>query len=210
MGIGKSKSVKKRYFQSVLRAERAGTVAHERWLQEQDVALPAGCLDSDDDEHAGRSEASRTAKHTSSRERLRTKRSTSQRRVVCGPVETAFPEAGTFFRALVREKDRCLSEQNWRFTDIIEDVQSYPFVSRCAVDLMDDAMTNLEEVNIDGEAEYEGNGDRVLSGTHKSDLYLAKQADVNRIHEGKREESRKEAHRVCAGHAVVLRRCRSA
>lgn len=185
-GHGMATPARKRYYLSVLRAERAAIAAHKRWLLEKGVALPAEYAeDRVDDRYTGRSSA-RTAKHTSVRQRRR-RRSITIKRGFCGPVETAFPDADAFINALDGEQERCLSEQKWRVTDIVEDDGSYPFISRCPMVVAEDAVTNAEEVDVEGRAEYDGDGDRLRSGTLNSDLYLAEQASVRRIHDGRCE-----------------------
>lgn len=126
----------------------------------------------------------RTVKHTSVRQRERQRRADGaapKRQRFCGPLESAFPNADAFVKSLKGEQDRCLAEQQWRMTDIVEEGRSYPFVSRCVVEVARDVFSTSEEVCLEGKAT------GVRTGTLDSDLYLAEQADVKALHDLKKE-----------------------
>jgi len=106
--------------------------------------------------------------------------------VKVGPLESAFPTAASFVRSLEGEKWRCLAEQEWRETDIPVRGKVYKFYSRDIMKVATDALTTALKVCLRGERKYDKSGDVIRTNSLDSDVYLEEQADVDRLHAGKK------------------------
>jgi len=107
-----------------------------------------------------------------------------------GPLESAFPTAASFVRSLEGEQGRCLSELEWRETDIIVRDKVYKFYSRDMMRVATDALTSAIKVCLRGERRHDEAGNVIRTNTLDSDVYLEEQADVCRLHAGKKHRGR--------------------
>jgi len=107
-----------------------------------------------------------------------------------GPLESAFPSAAAFVRSLEGEKWRCLSELEWRETDIIVRGTVYKFYSRDIMKVATTALTTAMKVCLRGQRRHDDDGNVIRTNTLDSDIYLEEQADVDRLHAGKKKGSR--------------------
>jgi len=110
--------------------------------------------------------------------------------VKLGPLESAFPSAASFVRSLKGEQSRCLSELEWRETDIIVRDKVYKFYSRDMLRVATDALTSAVKVCLRGERRHDPAGNVIRTNTLDSDIYLEEQADVSRLHAGKRSRGK--------------------
>jgi len=110
--------------------------------------------------------------------------------VQLGPLESAFPSAASFVRSLKGEQGRCLSELEWRETDIIVRGSVYKFYSRDMMRVATDALTSAVKVCLRGERRYDEAGNVIRTNTLDSDIYLEEQADVARLHAGKKHRGK--------------------
>jgi len=107
-----------------------------------------------------------------------------------GPLESVFPSAAAFVRSLKGEQWRCLSELKWRETDIIVRGNVYKFYSRDAMQVATDALTSAVMVCLRGEPTYNKDGEIIRNNSLNSDVYSEEQADVERLHSGKRDNGK--------------------
>lgn len=104
-----------------------------------------------------------------------------------GPLESAFPSAASFVRSLDGEKWRCLSELEWRETDIVVRGTSFKFYSRCIMQVATDALTKALKICLRGERRHDAAGNIIRTNSLDSDIYLDEQVDVDRLHAGKKD-----------------------
>jgi len=107
-----------------------------------------------------------------------------------GPLESAFPSAAAFVRSLKGEQWRCLSELKWRETDVILRGTVYKFYSRDIMQVATDALTSAIKVCLHGRRKYDDAGNVVRTNTLDGDIYLEEQADVQRLHAGRKEHGK--------------------
>jgi len=107
-----------------------------------------------------------------------------------GPLESAFPSAAAFVRSLKGEQWRCLSELKWRETDILLRGTVYKFYSRDIMQVATDALTSAIKVCLRGQRKYDDAGNVVRTNTLDGDIYLEEQADVQRLHAGRKERGK--------------------
>jgi len=108
-----------------------------------------------------------------------------------GPLESAFPTAAAFVRSLKGEQWRCLSELKWRETDIIIRGVVYKFYSRDVMQVATDAMVSAIKVCLLGKRQLNDAGEVIRTNSLDSDVYLEEQADVQRLHAGKKDNGKK-------------------
>jgi len=104
---------------------------------------------------------------------------------VSGPLETAFPIKSSLVNSLKGQTARCLAEQGWRVTNIVDGEDTYIFYSR---DVMAAALNTFIRATsrcMRDECKYAADGSILRCDSLDSDLYLREQADVERIHAGR-------------------------
>jgi len=94
-------------------------------------------------------------------------------------------------RSLKGEQWRCLSELKWRETDIIVRGTVYKFYSRDIMHVATDALTSAIKVCLLGKRELNDEGEVIRTNSLNSDVYLEEQADVQRLHAGKKNNGKK-------------------
>jgi len=109
---------------------------------------------------------------------------------VTGPLETAFPSASAFVNSLKGEATRCLAEQQWRKTDIVDGKDVHVFYSRDVMVVALAAFMRATKLCMRGERKYAADGSVLRTGSLDGDLYLKEQADVDGIHGGKMHEGK--------------------
>lgn len=107
-----------------------------------------------------------------------------------GPLETAFPSASAFVNSLQGEATRCLAEQQWRKTDIVDGKDVHVFYSRDVMVVALAAFMRATKLCMRGERKYAADGSVLRTGSLDGDLYLKEQADVDRIHGGKMHDGK--------------------
>lgn len=101
-------------------------------------------------------------------------------RTYVGTLEAAFPAAEAFVCSLKGEADRCLAEQKWRVTDIVEGGKIYPFNNMCVLEVAKDIFENAEKLQLRVQRTYETDGSRKRTGSLDSDVFMEEQEDVLR------------------------------
>lgn len=192
-GHGMSQSGRKRLYKTTVSTERACARAWQETSVPEHKVLETSDQDAADTSTNGEitprrsvTRSTRTAKHTSLRARRRKNAGSRKLQRFCGPFESAFPYEHTFLDALKGEQDRCLSEQKWRTTDIIEEGVSFPFVNRCLLGVDLDAMLDAQEVRLRGDVSRTTSGAVRRTGTLNSDVFLNEQSQVLALHDGKK------------------------
>lgn len=104
---------------------------------------------------------------------------------VIGPLETAFPTESSFVNSLKGYNARCLAEQGWRVTDIVDGEDFYKFYSRDVMAAVLNSFMRATSRCMRGERKYAADGSVLRCGSLHSDLYLREQADVDRVHAGR-------------------------
>jgi len=135
---------------------------------------------------------SRPRKKTSLRQRVKAVlvEATAKLEAVLGPLETAFPSASSFVNSLQGEATRCLAEQQWRKTDIVDGKDVYVFYSRDVMVVALAAFMRATKRCMRGERKYAADGSVLRTGSLDGDLYLREQADVDSIHGGKMHDGK--------------------
>jgi len=131
--------------------------------------------------------AVRPKKKTSPRKRIMAAalKAQAELEAIVGPLETAFPTEATFLNSLKGETPRCLSEQGWKVSDIVDGDDIYKFYSRDVMLAALRAFMRATRRCMRGARKTPADGSIIRTGTLDSDLYLREQADVDRIHSGK-------------------------
>jgi len=129
----------------------------------------------------------RRKKKTSLRRRIREAVLAAQAELeaVVGPLEAAFPTEAAFLNSLKGETARCLSEQGWRVTDIVDGDDVYKFYSRNVMQVALNCFMRATSRVMRGERKYAADGSVHRTGSLDSDLYLREQADVDKVHAGR-------------------------
>jgi len=134
----------------------------------------------------------RPRKKTSLRRRVQAvlAEATAKLKDVIGPLETAFPSASAFVNSLQGEATRCLAEQQWRKTEIVDGKDVYVFYSRDVMAVALAAFTRATKRCMRGHRKYAADGSVMRTGTLDGDIYLREQADVDSIHGGKMHDGK--------------------
>jgi len=134
----------------------------------------------------------RARKKSSLRRRIKAAlvEATANLQAVIGPLETAFPSASAFVNSLQGEASRCLAEQHWRKTDIVDGKDVHVFYSRDVMVVALAAFMRATKVCLRGVRKYGPDGSVLRTGSLDGDLYIREQADVDCIHSGKMHDGK--------------------
>jgi len=213
-GSGLSQKARAEYYQTTVRAERAALRAQRdaevaalgRVLEEltedqgsdSDGDTPTGGCSAAPvaagphfsaataNSSAGQAPA-RRPKKTSLRKRIKAAVLAAQAELeaAVGPLETAFPTETSFVNSLKGATSRCLAEQGWRVSDIVDGDDVYKFYSREVMLAAFNAFKRATSRCMRGQRKFAADGSVLRSGSLDSDLYLREQDDVNRMHAGR-------------------------